>query len=57
MEGDITTRHRRWRKLITALENDSEPELRAELLKAAEQTTVPALGITGTGGAGKSADR
>ncbi|MBC3869562.1 methylmalonyl-CoA mutase family protein [Undibacterium oligocarboniphilum] len=54
-EGDITTRHRPLAQLITALENDSvQPELRAELLKAAQQTSVPAFGITGTGGAGKS---
>ncbi|MET3131768.1 methylmalonyl-CoA mutase [Oxalobacteraceae bacterium GrIS 1.11] len=54
-EGDITTRHRPLAQLITALENDkAAPALRAELLAAAATLAVPTLGITGTGGAGKS---
>ncbi|MDC8760882.1 fused isobutyryl-CoA mutase/GTPase IcmF [Janthinobacterium fluminis] len=54
-EGDITERHRPLAQLITALENDkAAPGLRAELLAAAAALKVPALGITGTGGAGKS---
>jgi methylmalonyl-CoA mutase len=54
-EGDIASRHRPLAQLITALENDkASPELRAELHAAAEGLAVPTLGITGTGGAGKS---
>ena len=54
-EGEITARHRPLAQLITALENDkASPALRAELLAAAEGLAVPTLGITGTGGAGKS---
>ncbi|TFW22268.1 fused isobutyryl-CoA mutase/GTPase IcmF [Duganella callida] len=54
-EGDIAGRHRPLAQLITALENDkAAPALRAELLAAAEDLPVPTLGITGTGGAGKS---
>ncbi|MEO8937412.1 MAG: fused isobutyryl-CoA mutase/GTPase IcmF [Burkholderiaceae bacterium] len=48
-------------QLITALENrrGSSPDqrftaLRAELYRGADATTIPSLGITGTGGAGKS---
>jgi len=42
-------------QIITALENGAYPEaLRQELIKAAALVKVPALGITGTGGAGKS---
>ncbi|MFN0301184.1 MAG: fused isobutyryl-CoA mutase/GTPase IcmF [Burkholderiales bacterium] len=41
-------------RLITALEAQSHPKLRDEIVKLAEATTTPALGITGTGGAGKS---
>jgi methylmalonyl-CoA mutase len=55
MEGDIAARHRPLAQLITALENEkASPALRAELLAAAEGLPVPTLGITGTGGAGKS---
>ncbi|MCZ4316037.1 methylmalonyl-CoA mutase family protein [Comamonadaceae bacterium G21597-S1] len=47
-----------WRalaQLITALEGDkADAGLRDAMRKAADQTTVPVLGITGTGGAGKS---
>ncbi|OEZ56722.1 fused isobutyryl-CoA mutase/GTPase IcmF [Duganella sp. HH105] len=54
-EGEIAARHRPLAQLITALENDkASPALRAELLAAAEGLAVPTLGITGTGGAGKS---
>jgi len=54
-EGDIAARHRPLAQLITALENEkASPALRAELLAAAEGLAVPTLGITGTGGAGKS---
>ncbi|WP_374362686.1 fused isobutyryl-CoA mutase/GTPase IcmF [Pseudoduganella danionis] len=53
--GSIESRHRPLAQLITALENDkAAPALRAELLAAAEGLAVPTLGITGTGGAGKS---
>ena len=41
-------------RVITLLENGAAPELKEPLLKAAAATTVPVLGITGTGGAGKS---
>ncbi len=42
-------------QLITALEAGSAaPELRSELHRLADLRKVPALGITGTGGAGKS---
>ncbi|MBR7777474.1 fused isobutyryl-CoA mutase/GTPase IcmF [Undibacterium rugosum] len=54
-EGEIVDKHRPLAQLITALENDQvKPELRVALHQAAEQTRVPAFGITGTGGAGKS---
>jgi methylmalonyl-CoA mutase len=42
-------------QIITALENGAYPEaLRQEIIKAAAEVQVPTLGITGTGGAGKS---
>src|SRR2546430_5238536 len=42
-------------RMITGLEAGSVPaELRDELLRAAEASKAPVLGITGTGGAGKS---
>jgi len=42
-------------QLITALENGKlDPALRTELHKRADTVKTPALGITGTGGAGKS---
>jgi len=42
-------------RVITALEADAaEPELRAAVDKAAAKSKAPVLGITGTGGAGKS---
>ena len=47
-----------WRalaQLITALEGgQADPQLRAQLHAAAASARVPVLGITGTGGAGKS---
>ncbi|NNU42128.1 fused isobutyryl-CoA mutase/GTPase IcmF [Ramlibacter montanisoli] len=47
-----------WRalaQLVTALENGSaEPALVQAVRKAADQRHIPVLGITGTGGAGKS---
>ncbi len=54
-QGDISARHRPLAQLITALENDKvSSELLASLRQAAKQKKIPALGITGTGGAGKS---
>ncbi len=54
-EGDIGARQRPLAQLITALENGKvSPELKKALHDAAANTKVPALGITGTGGAGKS---
>jgi methylmalonyl-CoA mutase len=42
-------------RVITAIENDALPSvLTAELRAAAEARAVPVLGITGTGGSGKS---
>ncbi len=41
-------------RVITLLENGAAPGLKEPLLKAAAALTVPVLGITGTGGAGKS---
>ncbi|MRD73366.1 methylmalonyl-CoA mutase [Rhodocyclus tenuis] len=42
-------------RLITSLENGAcPPELRQALCAAAQERRVPTLGITGTGGAGKS---
>ncbi len=47
-----------WRalaRLITALENQAvAPELRQQILTEAKSRAVPVLGITGTGGSGKS---
>ncbi|NHZ92305.1 methylmalonyl-CoA mutase [Massilia sp. CCM 8733] len=54
-QGDVASRHRPLAQLITALENDkATPELRKAIVDAAEGLHVPTLGITGTGGAGKS---
>ncbi|MGB4225526.1 MAG: fused isobutyryl-CoA mutase/GTPase IcmF [Candidatus Dechloromonas phosphoritropha] len=41
-------------RVITVLENGAAPSLKEPLLKAAAAVAVPVLGITGTGGAGKS---
>ncbi|XYJ10774.1 fused isobutyryl-CoA mutase/GTPase IcmF [Telluria sp. B2] len=53
--GSIEQRHRPLAQLITALENGKADEgLRKQVLEAADTMKVPTLGITGTGGAGKS---
>jgi methylmalonyl-CoA mutase len=53
--GEARSRHRALAQLITALENgDATPEIKAALHQAARTITAPTLGITGTGGAGKS---
>ena len=42
-------------RIVTALENGSyDDKIRAAIIDAAKDLTVPTLGITGTGGAGKS---
>ena len=43
-------------RVITAFENysDVHEDLRSEINERAEKTRIPVLGITGTGGAGKS---
>ena len=47
--------HKELAHVITALENESYPEaLRAEIREAGKALKTPVLGITGTGGAGKS---
>jgi len=52
---DVTQRWRALAKLITALElGRAEPALHKAMLAQAAGRTVPTLGITGTGGAGKS---
>jgi len=54
-EGGRHERTHALARLITGLENGTVPaKLREALLAAAARTTVPTLGITGTGGAGKS---
>ena len=54
-EPDLTKRWRSLARLVTALENESaSPEVRTALTQAAATRKVPAVGITGTGGAGKS---
>ncbi len=54
--SDRPTRLRKLARIITALENGAWPEaLRTQLLaQAAAVSPTPTLGITGTGGAGKS---
>jgi len=53
--GAIEARHRPLAQLITALENGKVAEaLRKTVMDQAEGLHVPVLGITGTGGAGKS---
>ena len=52
---DVAAKHRVLAQLITLLESGKAPaQLKAAIHKAAESCNVPALGITGTGGAGKS---
>jgi methylmalonyl-CoA mutase len=54
-DGEVRDRQRPLAQLITALENNKvAAALKSELHKAAGTMSVPALGITGTGGAGKS---
>ncbi len=54
-QGDMVARQRPLAQLITALENGkASPELKKALHEGAGKTHIPALGITGTGGAGKS---
>ncbi|HYD78188.1 MAG TPA: fused isobutyryl-CoA mutase/GTPase IcmF [Paucimonas sp.] len=54
-QGEIVDRHRPLAQLITALENGKTAEaLRKDMHKLADTIKVPAFGITGTGGAGKS---
>ncbi|MDQ2962680.1 MAG: methylmalonyl-CoA mutase family protein [Pseudomonadota bacterium] len=53
--GDTYLRTRVLARFITGLEGEAVPaKLRDELLRAAEASKAPVLGITGTGGAGKS---
>ena len=52
---DVAAKHRPLAQLITALENGkASAPLKAALQKAAGTMPVPTVGITGTGGAGKS---
>jgi len=54
-EGDMAARHRPLAQLITALESGKvAPALRKEIVDLADRLAAPTLGITGTGGAGKS---
>ncbi|GAB3545461.1 methylmalonyl-CoA mutase family protein [Noviherbaspirillum agri] len=54
-KGDMVERQRPLAQLITALENGkADPKFKTELHKAADTIKTPVLGITGTGGAGKS---
>ncbi len=55
LEGSVEDKHRSLAQLITVLENGNvKPELIQALHKASERCNTPTLGITGTGGAGKS---
>ncbi|MCV2366220.1 methylmalonyl-CoA mutase family protein [Paucibacter sp. DJ1R-11] len=55
LQGHSESAWRALAQLITALENDkADAALLAELQAAAKSIQVPVLGITGTGGAGKS---
>jgi len=58
IQPDATDPTRHWRALaqfITTLDNgDADPALVTQLREAAAQVKTPVLGITGTGGAGKS---
>jgi methylmalonyl-CoA mutase len=54
-DGDVHDRQRPLAQFITALENNKvAAALKSELHKTADAMRVPVLGITGTGGAGKS---
>src|SRR5438094_395255 len=53
--GDPHLANKALARLVTGLEAEAVPaKLRDELLRAAEASKAPVLGITGTGGAGKS---
>ncbi|MGV3653378.1 MAG: fused isobutyryl-CoA mutase/GTPase IcmF [Noviherbaspirillum sp.] len=53
--GEMAARHRPLAQLITALENGkADPAMKTALRQLAETRRIPVLGITGTGGAGKS---
>ncbi len=53
--GEAGSRHRALAQLITALEDGkAAPALKTALHRAAKSIAAPTLGITGTGGAGKS---
>ncbi|CAN5620991.1 methylmalonyl-CoA mutase family protein [soil metagenome] len=55
IEGQDETHWRALAQLVTALENDkADAALVAAIQAKAKASTVPVLGITGTGGAGKS---
>ena len=55
LQGHADTAWRALAQAITALENGrAGPGLKAALHEAASRTRIPVLGITGTGGAGKS---
>jgi isobutyryl-CoA mutase len=55
IQGQTETAWRSLAQLITALENgDAHPDLLDGVRKAAKASTTPVIGITGTGGAGKS---
>ncbi|HEY0818592.1 MAG TPA: fused isobutyryl-CoA mutase/GTPase IcmF, partial [Rhizobacter sp.] len=55
IQGHGETNWRALAQLITALENGAaDAALKAALHEAAKKTRIPVLGITGTGGAGKS---
>src|SRR5207248_10493002 len=53
--GDTQARTRALARFITGLDAEAfPPKLRDELLRAAEASRAPVLGVTGTGGAGES---
>ncbi len=55
IRGPAQPNRRALAQLITALENGkADPVLHRQMLEAAAQVKTPTLGITGTGGAGKS---
>ena len=55
LPGEIAAKHRHLAQLITALENGrASPDLMISLHEAAAKMKAPTLGVTGTGGSGKS---
>ncbi len=55
LDGLLRGEQRDLARIITALENgDLDPGLGQQILEEAKTRTVPTLGVTGTGGAGKS---